>query len=112
MRKKLYHQFACSSLMLPEHRAGLIRRHRQKSAEKRPEWDEQRLEELERLVKRSIAAALPVRITFFEEGAHRVLSGVIPGDQPHRSRLCIQTESGVQMIPLQAIIQVETSSDG
>jgi hypothetical protein len=31
LKKKLYHQFACSSLMLPEHRARLAR-HRQKSA--------------------------------------------------------------------------------
>lgn len=107
MKKKLYHQFACSSLMLPEHRAGLARHRRNRAAEERPAIDEQQLEQLQRLVKRSIAAGLPVTVTFFEKGARRACTGVIPGRQPDPGRLRIQTERGVLAIPVTAIVQVE-----
>ena len=43
MRSKMYNQFLCSSLMLPEHREALTEYHaeeRQKEAEYMPEVDE------------------------------------------------------------------------
>ena len=39
-KKKLYHQFACSSLILPEHRARLAQHHQKKSPGGMPRGNE------------------------------------------------------------------------
>ena len=56
MRKKFFHQFAGSSLMLPEHRARLARHCQKKAREEKRKLpgppDEQHLEQFQRLVER------------------------------------------------------------
>ncbi|HPU01077.1 MAG: YolD-like family protein [Firmicutes bacterium] len=113
MKKKLYHQFACSSLMLPEHRAALAR-HRREEAWK--EWqrrhappDEQQLEQFQRLVEQSMQAGLPLKITCLEKGRERCFTGVAHRRQPHPDKLQVQVQEGTVTIPLGAIINLEAA---
>lgn len=109
--KKLYHQFACSSLMLPEHRAALARHRRRKAAADSPNHfaaaDEQQLEQLQRLLERSGEAGLPVEVTFAEGPARRTLTALLQRHQPRRDSLRLQQGVREITIPLAAIVNLE-----
>lgn len=113
MKKKLYHQFACSSLMLPEHRARLDRHRREMvreaSGEPLAPADEQQLEQYQRLAERSVRAGLPVRVTFVEGGSGRTFTGVIRERQPDPGRLRLQSGGRSLDIPITAIIRLEAA---
>lgn len=110
MTKKLYHQFVCSSLMLPEHRHRLAE-HREKGArdlrleETAP--DEQQLEQFQRLVKQSMPARLPLRVTFIDNRDRRTFTGVIQVRQPEPDRLRFQSRDRVCSIPIASIVHLE-----
>lgn len=113
MKKKLYHQFACSSLMLPEHRARLARHRREEALE---EWqrrhgppDEQQLEQFQRLLEQSMHEGLPLKITCLEKGRRHSFTGVVQKRQPHPNRLRIQAEGRVLAIPVSTIVRLEAA---
>lgn len=111
MKKKLYHQFVCSSLMLPEHRARLAR-HRistQGTEHRRPVFDEQQQEQFQRLVEQSMHSGLPLKVTFVDNGGCRTLTGVIPERQPDPGRLRLQSGDRVVTVPVAAIVQLEAA---
>ncbi len=66
MSKKLYNQFICSRMMLPEHVRALSK-HEQESKLKElcwmPELDKQRLEEFDRILQKAVKEEMPVRLT-------------------------------------------------
>ncbi|HOA36227.1 MAG TPA: YolD-like family protein [Bacillota bacterium] len=113
MKKKLYHQFACSSLMLPEHRARLAR-HRQKKAWEAKQNlpgppDEQQLEQFQRLVEQSMNSGLPLKISCVENGNICRFTGVVQKQQPDPGRLRLQAEGRVLAIPVSAIVRLEAA---
>ncbi len=111
MRKKLYHQFACSSLMLPEHRARLARHHQDKVWESSlPPADEQQLEQFQRLIEQSMHSGRALRITFRESGRYRAFTGVALEQQPESERLRFRRGEQVLTIPTAAIVHLEIAS--
>ncbi len=66
MVKKIHNQFLCSQIMLPEHRGALNKKayeSRLKEISAMPDLDEQRLEEMDRIITRALREKLDVRIT-------------------------------------------------
>lgn len=115
MKKKLYHQFACSSLMLPEHRARLAR-HRQKKAreEKQKQLappDEQQLEQFQYLAELSLSRQLPLKITFLEDGDYRAFTGVIIEQQSFSGKIRLQSGERVVSVAIAGIIHLEVAPD-
>ena len=113
MKKKLYHQFVCSSLMLPEHRARLAR-HRQKSAReacrgKFAPADEQQLEQFQRLMEQSMHSGLPLKVIVVDNGSCRTFTGVILERQPDPARLRLHSGDRVITVPVAAIVHLEAA---
>lgn len=115
-KRKLCHQFACSSLMLPEHRA-LLAQHRQKNAratcqdEQVPPApaDEQQLEQFQRLTEQSLSGQLPLKVTIREEGRYRSLTGVIVELQPGCGKILLQSGDRVITVPVARIVYLEAA---
>ena len=80
MVNKLNNQFLCSRMMLPEH----VRELRKQAYEaeiqeisKIPELDEQRLEEMDKILKKAIKKNLPVRITVMNPKGPNIYKGKV-----------------------------------
>jgi hypothetical protein len=112
-KKKLYHQFACSSLILPEHRARLARHHQKKAREAcRGETsltaaDEQQQEQFQRLAEQSLARQLPLKVTVREGGSCRTITGVIIEQQSLSGKIRLQSGERVITIAVTTIIYLE-----
>ncbi len=66
MSKKLTQQFACSKMMLPEHRGSLqekTTRSRRSEENSRPELDEQERERLQRIFEQALAGRKALKVT-------------------------------------------------
>ncbi len=113
MSRKFLNQFACSRLLLPEHREQLQGHHRarNKKEELRPPClDEQQREELDILVNQSLGQGLEIRvIALGEEGRYSTTGRVIRLD-PVRKRITLATPAGVEVIARPKIIGVEAIS--
>ncbi|NLA26991.1 MAG: YolD-like family protein [Firmicutes bacterium] len=114
MKKKLYHQFACSCMMLPEHRARLARRRRENTAgeicrERALFADEQQLEQFQHILEQSMHSGLPVRITFIEKGECRTFTGSVLAQQSHRGSLRLRSEDGAHTVSVAAIVHLEAA---
>ncbi|HHW74960.1 MAG TPA: YolD-like family protein [Firmicutes bacterium] len=116
MKKKLYHQFACSSLMLPEHRTALARHRRNKAAEGLRSYfadaDEQQLEQLQRFLERSGEAGLTVEVTFTDGPVRRTLTALLRRRQPDPDRLRFQQGDREIAIPLEGIVNLRVAPAG
>ncbi len=113
MSKKLKNQFLCSSLMLPEHRAKLAE-HCQKfsTAEKyrRPPLDDQRQEEFQLLLERSLRAGLELQITTLTSKGRLQFTGVIKEINTTNSCLKLDTADGSLKLKSQKIIDIREAS--
>lgn len=111
--KKIYHQFACSCLMLPEHRARLAQRSRENAGgvccERAACADEQQLEQFQRLLEQSMHSGLPVKVTFVENGDYRTFVGSVPKQLPDRGKLHLRSGEQVRTIPIAAIARLESA---
>ena len=79
MLSKLYNQFICSSLMLPEHREALTKHHldeRQEEERYVPEVDERQLEMWEYLIKESLSQKKKLGVTYLSGSARKTITGV------------------------------------
>ncbi|HHX86751.1 MAG TPA: YolD-like family protein [Firmicutes bacterium] len=113
MSKKMANQFACSQLILPEHRDQLHghRQARRKEEERRlPCLDQQQWEEFEVLVKQSLGQGLTIRVTSVTKyhGRHSVTGQVIKVN-PVIKRITLATPGGVQQVALLEIIGIEAA---
>ncbi len=114
MRKKLYHQFACSSLMLPEHRARLARHHQEKVRERCRCFapaDEQQLEQFQHLAEQSMRSDRLLQLTFREGDSCRTVIGVVPEQQPEPGQLRFRQGEQMLTIPIATIIHLETAPE-
>lgn len=108
-KKKLYHQFACSSLMLPEHRRRLSRHREQARREEErrlPCLDEQRQEEFQRALECALRGGLVLKVTLLDETGRHTLAGT-PLKPAAAGFLRLQTAAGVRTVPAGRIISLE-----
>lgn len=115
MRKKIFHQFACSSLILPEHRARLARHHQDRVRERRRRRfapaDEQQLEQFQHLVEQSMHSGRPLQVTFVDSvsGRFHTFTGVAPEQQPEPGRLRFDRGGQMLTVPVTAIVRLEAA---
>ncbi len=111
MKKKLYHQFACSCLMLPEHRTRLERRRRKRAsgaARRRPSFDEQQQEQFQRLAEQSMRSGLLLKAEYIDSSSRHTLTGVIAGLQsaPGKIRFQQAGDGGIITLDAAGIVQL------
>lgn len=110
MIKKLYHQFACSSMMLPEHRGRLNRCRRQEQWEerhRRPLFDEQQWELFQHTLGQSLRQGLPLKVTILNGRGYHTLVGTAFGEDLSAGRLRLKTADGIKTAPVAEIIDLQ-----
>ncbi|NMB40394.1 MAG: YolD-like family protein [Firmicutes bacterium] len=108
MSFKLYNQFQCSSLMLPEHRKALAE-HRKKATEKQetPCIDEHQFELWECLVQQSYQNGKQVTIRTVHGNKICDTAGVVRELVPNKGLLKLSTETGKKWVEVKRIRSVE-----
>lgn len=109
MRAKLYNQFICSSLMLPEHREGLNEYHaeqRRKEEKYVPQVDEQEFEIWDYLVRKSLCKGYAVSVTYLSASGKITLTGVIIAAENSMLRIRDEKTSSIKGINLKDIFSV------
>ncbi len=79
MSKKFNQQFACSKMMLPEHRSSLQEQSVKtqcNETHRRPLFDEQRQEELQQILDQAIIKRQTLQCTILHSSGYQVYSGV------------------------------------
>jgi hypothetical protein len=96
--KKLYNQFACSRMMLPEHHEQL-KEHHQKLQRKNsdlPALDEQQYELFERTLIQSLNFGLEIQVTFMADGQFLTLGGVVKNINPVSGQITLLIKDGTK----------------
>ena len=109
MRAKLYNQFICSSLMLPEHREGLNEHHaKERLQEKRyvPEVDEQEYEIWEYLIGGSLSEGRRLSVTYMGVSGKITATGVAIEVENAALRMKVENTDRIKSISLNNIISV------
>lgn len=111
MPEKMFNQFLCSSLMLPEHREALNRRAaqlRQQEKMCRPCIDAQQWELWDRLISEALHQERELSILCLDEQqGSRLLRGVLCGLDPQHRELIIRNSAGMKRIPIESIMGVD-----
>lgn len=111
MRKKMANQFSCSQMFLPEHREQLnnqynaIRMQNHSPAH----LDEQERERFDRILRKSLAEKLLIRVIIFtpeKREALQVLKGTMQ-EQVLPGYIKLKTASRTMLLPLKNIVAVE-----
>ncbi len=109
MRSKMYNQFICSSLMLPEHREALTEYHleeRQQEEQYMPEVDEQELEVWEYLIGESLSEKKKLNVTYLNRNERKTLTGVAVEAANSALRIKDENIDKIKTINLNEIIAV------
>ena len=80
MSKKKNHQFACSSMMLPEHRYKLCQHLRLKETREKyrlPDLSEEQQEEFQFILTQSLEKKLAIEVSIRTQGETRVIQGTV-----------------------------------
>jgi hypothetical protein len=110
MSKKLRHQFACSSMMLPEHRGHLDRRRKdlkRREQQRRPLFDEQEQERFQQALQRSLQQGLPLTVTVLQSSGCRRLTGIVIKLEPWAGCLRLRTVTAAETVLIDEVIAVE-----
>lgn len=110
MSKKMRHQFACSSMMLPEHRGHLDRRRKdieRREQQRRPLLDEQEQERFQQALQRSLQQGAPLTVTVLDSCGYRRLTGIVVKLEPWAGCLRLRTNSAVETVLIAEVIAVE-----
>jgi hypothetical protein len=108
--KKMRHQFACSSMMLPEHRGHLDRRRKEiERSEKysRPLLDEQEQERFQQALQHSLEEGAPLTLTVLKHNSCRRLTGTIIRLEPWAGCLRLRTAAAVETVLIDEVVGVE-----
>ncbi len=133
--KKLFNQFACSSLMLPEHRKKLAQHYNaspgkeQKGPPRRAEEqqvheqlpdeqfdeqqgeeqlpDEQQCEYWEYLLRQSLEEKTEIGVCFYSEGKLRRVHGKVAKIEPSPAKIYLQAERGTHCIEPGEVLSIE-----
>ena len=109
MPAKMFNQFLCSSLMLPEHREALNRHNAEMRQQKtpRPCIEEQQRELWDRLLIDSLQQGKELSICCMDRRGARRFNGVVCALDPLHQRISIRGTGSVIRIPLDSIISVD-----
>lgn len=109
MLTKLFNQFQCSTMMLPEHVEALSE-HRQEKDKSRelhiPDIDQQQLEEWEWLLRQSLDNKSPLRISYIFNNRRNTASGFVEQINAHNKTIILRTPAETKTIPANRIILV------
>jgi len=111
MNKK-NHQFACSSMMLPEHRNSLDR-HRKEielSKYRLPQLDEQEHERFQQVLDQSFKEGRPLTLSVLKENSLRRLTGTVIRSELWSGCLRLRTDNGVETVLIAEITGVEAAT--
>ena len=111
---KIYNQFLCSSMMLPEHKEALNdhyveEEHREEQC--MPEIDEQQLEIWEYLIRKSLIKSKKLNITYLTKKGRRITVNGVKVKYIKGSSLCIKdgVTDKTKAIDLNKIVSIEES---
>ena len=112
MSFKLYNQFYCSSMMLPEHREALAK-HKKETAEKHkaPCIDEHQFELWERLVQWSCRERKQILIKTIYKNKICEIKGVLLEVAPDNGLLRLLTKTGEKKVEAGGIISISQPAD-
>lgn len=102
--KKLNQQFACSRIILPEHRDQLKGQRREMDEREKyrvPLFDEQQREEFDSLLTRSLRFGLLLKVTFLKgerEKSRALIRGQVVNIDSMTGRIVFHTETGKKII--------------
>ena len=109
---KIYNQFLCSSMMLPEHKEALNdhyieEKHREEQG--MPEIDEQQLEIWEYLIKKSLGKSKKLNITYLTKKGRRITVKGVKVISIKGSLLCISdgVADKTKTVDLNKIVSIE-----
>ncbi len=109
MRKKLYDQFLCSCLMLPEH-VEKLQQHakelRQKKLQNMPEFDDQKYELWERLLQESLLEKKNIIISYLGHNGPVTVTGVIASVNLQLRRVYVATLDTAQNISMDKVTYI------
>ena len=109
--KKMYQQFLCSRIMLPEHQRELEKQQQNcpSKTQDLPVIDEQEKEQWDRLLRSSLETGKKIHLAYLENSVYREAAGVVT--KVYRAPACIflKTPEGVVAVPSQGIIALRES---
>lgn len=111
MPAKMFNQFICSSLMLPEHRDALNRHNaalrERETKVRRPCIAEEQYQLWNQLICASLhqGKAIMVKIVANEEAC--LYKGIVCRIEPSKGEICMNVEGTVKRIPFHSILEVE-----
>ncbi len=111
MSKKFNQQFACSKMMLPEHR-GSLQEHKQKlewkESNRRPFLDEQRHEELQQLLEQATFKRHELNFTVLYSNGYQIINGIPLYSDPATGLIFLDSgEHRPQIIRASEVIHIE-----
>lgn len=109
MMKKLDNQFACSRMMLPEHREHLEAHYQKLQRENYhlPSLDEQQYELFERTLIQSLNFGLEIQITLLAGGQLLTLEGVVKNINLLSGQIILLNKDGTKAVTIKNIIDVK-----
>jgi hypothetical protein len=88
-------------MILPEHRLDLYlekERERQAEINRRPVFDEQRLQEFQKLLEWSFHSGLVIRIVTASRSGPLITTGIVKKISPWAGQLIVQTIEGIRIV--------------
>lgn len=96
-----------SRMFLPQHKQALLDRKKEQQKIKRPELDEQELEELNRILYIALAKKVPVKLTYYQDGDFAELIGYVDHFFEIRKELrIIDSSEQIRILETNDIIQL------
>jgi len=115
MSKKLNQQFACSKMMLPEHRGSLQEHNtqlRRDEKNSRPVLDEQQWERLQQIFESSLAEGRALKVTLINGTGRETFTGIPLSSDPTAGRITFSSGSGrPQAVKAADIVRLEPAED-
>jgi hypothetical protein len=92
-------------MILPEHKAGILRQQEEFRKKKRPILDEQRLEELSYIIREAVNEDREIRVRVFDEFEDGEISGRIT--KIEHNRIQVSSNWTKDWIPIEDIVSIE-----
>lgn len=111
MPAKMFNQFICSSLMLPEHRDALNSHNaalrERETKMRRPCIAEERYQLWDQLLCASLHQGKAIMVTIVENEEACMHKGVVRRIEPSRREICMNVDGSVKRITFDSILEVE-----
>ncbi|MDO9534552.1 MAG: YolD-like family protein [Bacillota bacterium] len=107
MIKKIDNQFACSRMMLPEHREHLRAQRLQLENYDFPILDEQQYELFERTIIQSLNLGLGIQVTLFADEQFLTLEGVVKNINLLSGQITLLSKDGRKAVTIKNITHIK-----